>query len=590
MPSGPRSRSTARVLRGERLEDRRLLAITAVFTPSSGSLSVFGDRFDNTIEISRDVSGNILINGGAVAVSGGTPSLANTTLIQAFGLAGDDTISLNETNGPLPPANLYGGAGDDTLIGGSGADHLFGQLGNDQLFGQGEVDLLFGGAGNDTLTGGVGDDRAFGENGDDVFHWKPGDGNDIVEGQDGFDTMIFNGANIDENIAISAVGGRVRFTRDVASGAVDLDDVEAIEFLARGGADTIVVSDLTGTDVTDVHLNLESAPGSGVGDGQADSVTVNGTNGADVFGATGSGTSARVFGLQAEVRISGAEVARDRLTLNGLGGDDVVDASSLEAGVVTLAINGGLGNDLLIGSAGNDLFNGGDGNDTALMGAGDDTFFWNPGDDNDTVEGQAGFDTMIFNGANIAENIDISAVGGRVRFFRNVAAVTMDLNDVEAIDFTARGGADTIVVNDLTGTDLTEVNLNLESSPVSGVGDAQADNIIVFGTSGDDTMVVVGDASGSSLLGLAARVNITGAESANDRLTVNALAGDDVVDASALAATGIKLTADGGDDDDVLIGGDGDDTLLGGLGNDVLIGGLGIDILDGGPGDDVEIQ
>ena len=108
-------------------------------------------------------------------------------------------------------------------------------------------------------------------------------------------------------------------------------------------------------------------------------------------------------------------------------------------------MNGGLGDRLLLGSEGDDLINGGDGNDVALMGAGDDTFVWNPGDDNDTVEGQAGFDTMLFNGANIAEQIDISANGGRVRFVRDVANVTMDLNDVETIDFNALGGADTIV-------------------------------------------------------------------------------------------------------------------------------------------------
>ena len=45
------------------------------------------------------------------------------------------------------------------------------------------------------------------------------------------------------------------------------------------------------------------------------------------------------------------------------------------------------------------------------MGAGDDTFVWNPGDGSDIVEGQAGTDTMQFNGANIAEKIDISANG-----------------------------------------------------------------------------------------------------------------------------------------------------------------------------------
>ena len=85
-------------------------------------------------------------------------------------------------------------------------------------------------------------------------------------------------------------------------------------------------------------------------------------------------------------------------------------------------------------------------------------------------------------------------------------------------------------------------------------------------------------------------MHIAGAEAANDRLIVNALAGDDVVDASGLAAGAIQLTADGGDGNDVLIGGAGNDTLLGGAGDDVLIGGPGQDILDGGPGNNILIQ
>ena len=40
-----------------------------------------------------------------------------------------------------------------------------------------------------------------------------------------------------------------------------------------------------------------------------------------------------------------------------------------------------------------------------------------------------------------------------MRFTRDVANITMDLNDVEHIDFNALGGADTITVNDLTGTE-----------------------------------------------------------------------------------------------------------------------------------------
>ena len=68
---------------------------------------------------------------------------------------------------------------------------------------------------------------------------------------------------------------------------------------------------------------------------------------------------------------------------------------------------------------------------------------------------------MLFFGANIAENIDILANGGRALFLRNIANVTMDLDDVEDIDFRALGGADNIVVGDLSGTDVTEVNLDL---------------------------------------------------------------------------------------------------------------------------------
>jgi RTX calcium-binding nonapeptide repeat (4 copies) len=374
----------------------------------------------------------------------------------------------------------------------------------------------------------------------------------------------------------------------VASVTMDLDDVESIDFRALGGADNIVVGDLSGTDVTQISLDLRGPNGGG--DGAADTVTVNGTNGDDVFGAAGDAGGVNVFGLQAAVNIFFQEVANDRLILNALGGDDVVNASSLEADGIQLTINGGLGEDIMIGSEGDDLFNGGDGNDTALMGAGDDIFVWNPGDDNDTLEGQDGFDRMLFNGANVAEQINIFANGGRVLFTRDIANVTMDLNDVEAIDFTARGGADQITVHDLSGTDVVEVNLNLESTPGSGVGDGQPDNVIVHGTTGDDVALIFGDASGTAVLGLAAQVNITGAEAANDRLTLNMLAGDDVVEASGLAVGAIQLTANGGDNNDILIGGDGNDTLNGDDGDDVLVGGLGIDILNGGNGDDTEIQ
>jgi Ca2+-binding RTX toxin-like protein len=915
----------------ECLESRRLLAITASFSAPSGVLSVFGDNLDNTVEISRQSAGNILVNGGAVEILGGTPTVANTSLIECFGLGGNDNVILNESNGALPRANLFGGSGNDRLSGGSGSDLLFGQSGHDLLLGRGGFDLLFGGSGDDALTGGDGDDLAFGEDdndrflwnpgddtdlneggagadtvevnggngaevftitangtrvrfdridpapfaldigtserlivsanggndsisatgnlaaliqitmnggsgqdtllgsngndfiiggadndfidgnqgmdfallgaGDDVFQWDPGDGSDGVEGQAGNDMLLFNGSNgneimdiaadgarmrflrnlgnitldlngveqfnvnvlggtdtvtigdlagtdatavninlagapggmsgdlqadtlvvngtsgedvvevleagtdyvvtglaaqvsvsnseagdllvvnglagndtisastlsasitritfdggagddtllggagadvllggenddfiigrqgndvallgagndtfqwdpgdgsdiiegqsdtdvllfissnANENIEIGANGARVRLFRDVAAVVMDLDGMEQINLSSLGGADNITVADVSGTDLRELNISLAASPGDSIGDGMVDAVIVIGTNGDDTVVISGNETAVSVLGLPTVVHITAVESANDRLTLSALGGDDVVDASSLESNPAALTLNGGLGADVLIGGPGDDLVNGGDGDDLGLLGAGDDTFVWNPGDDNDTIEGQTGFDTLLFNGANVSEIIDVFANGGRVVFFRNVASVTMDLNDVERIDYNALGGADTVIVGDLSGTDATEMNVHLAAT--GGGGDAQPDNIILGATNGDDVVLVVGDGGGAAILGLAAVVNITSAESANDRLTVNALAGDDVVEASALTATSIALTADGGADDDVLIGGDGNDVLLGGAGDDVLIGGPGVDVLDGGTGDNIVIQ
>lgn len=517
---------------------------------------------------------DIFGSGSSVAVVG----LAATVNID-FAEPAHDSLVVNSLSGQdgMTASTLSAGIIRLTLDGGEDDDQLLGSQGADVLLGGGGADFLFGDGGNDVVLMGAGDD---------LFQWDPGDGDDVLEGQEGTDKLLFFGSNASETINVLANGGRVLFLRDVGNVTLDLNDVEDVELRALGGEDNIVVGDLSGTEAARIDLDLRGPDGSG--DGQADAIVVTGTNGIDVFGAAGDAGGVNVFGLPVTINVFHQEQSHDRLTLNALGGDDTVDCTSLEEDAIQLVLNGGLGNDVLIGSAGDDLVNGGDGNDLALLGAGNDTFVWNPGDDNDTLEGQDGFDTMVFNGANVSENINIAANGQRVRFFRDVANVSMDLNDVEGIDFKALGGADNIVVEDLQATDLVEIAVDLAAS--GGGGDAQPDNVIVHGTNENDVIVAVGDASGVSVLGLAAMVNVSGAESANDRLVVQALAGDDVIDGSGLAATSIGFTADGGATDDVILGGDGNDVLLGGDGDDVLIGGDGIDVLDGGAGDNIVIQ
>ncbi|MFL6971789.1 MAG: beta strand repeat-containing protein, partial [Xanthobacteraceae bacterium] len=448
------------------------------------TVTVQGTNGDDTIQV--------LGSAGSVSVVGLPASVAIAHAdagdqLVVTGGDGDDVISAATLPAGVMKLTIDSGAGDDTILGSQGAD------------------VLIGGDGNDFVDGNRGDDVAFLGAGDDVFQWDPGDGNDTVEGQDGVDTLLFNGANIGENIDISANGERARLFRNVANVTMDLNDVETIDLHTLGGADTITVNDLTGTDVGRVNIDLGAAGGSG--DGQVDRVIVNGTAAGDVVTVSASGGVIHVTGLAAAVDISHAEPG-DVLTINGLAGADVINASALAAGSLTLSLNGGLGDDVLIGSQGADTVNGGDGNDLALLGAGDDTFIWNPGDDNDTVEGQAGVDTLDFNGANVAENISISANGGRVLFSRDVANVTMDLNDVETINFDALGGADTITIGDLSGTDVSEVNINLAGP--GGSGDGQPDTIVINATNGDDVVLVFGDNGGVSVVGLSTQVNITG--------------------------------------------------------------------------------
>ncbi len=440
--------------------------------------------------------------------------------------AGGDLARIDEGNGPFTdgiPTTIDGGAGNDRIAGGKGAE------------------TLFGGDGNDSIDGNGGNDRAFLGAGDDTFVWDPGDGSDTVEGEAGTDTMLFNGAGVAERVALSANGNRLRFLRDPGAVTMDTAGVERVDFNALGGADVTTVGDLSGTDVKSVNLDL------GAGDGQRDRVVVDGTNGDDTINVSGDSSGVAVSGLSARVAIQHQEPT-DELALAGLGGNDAISAAGLAAGAISLTLDGGAGDDTLaggqgvetlLGGDGNDSLDGNGGNDVALMGSGDDTFVWDPGDGSDTVEGEDGSDTMLFNGAGGAEQVDLSANGSRLRFFRVQATITMDTAGVERVDFNALGGADTVTVNDLSGTDVRSVNLDL------GASDGQRDRVVVNGTNGDDAIRVFGDASGVTVKGLAATIGILHPEAANDRLEINTLAGSNSVDSAGLAPGTIQFLVDG---------------------------------------------
>jgi RTX calcium-binding nonapeptide repeat (4 copies) len=221
-------------------------------------------------------------------------------------------------------------------------------------------------------------------------------------------------------------------------------------------------------------------------------------------------------------------------TIAGGDGND-----SLQGGQLQVAAE----NETFMGDNGNDTVDGGKGDDTAYLGGGNDTFLWDPGEGSDVIEGQNGSDTMLFNGAAANEDITLTANGERLTFFRDVGKVTMDTDDVETVDFNALGGTDHVTVNDLTGTDVTQTNVDLAGTMGGSAGDGAVDNLVVNGTDGDDTINIDGSRSSVDVTGLATAVSVKHAEP-TDSLSVNTFAGKDSVIVNGVAGL-LQLLVDG---------------------------------------------
>jgi Ca2+-binding RTX toxin-like protein len=493
-------------------------AVTSTF--SAGVLTVNGDSLDNTITISRDATGRILVNGGAVAVLGGTPTVANTSQISVFGLGGHDVIGLNQASGALPVANLFGGTGNDTLTGGTGGDQLFGQGGNDTLLGVGGFDRLFGGSENDTLTGGDADDQAFGQSGNDRMIWNPGDDTDLNEGGDGVDTVEVNGGGGAEQFTATANGTRVRFDRvNPAPFSIDIGTSEKLTLNANGGDDSFSA---TGNLAGLIAITA---------DGGAGNDTLLGSNGIDV--------------------------------LLGGDGNDFVDGQQ--------------GNDVAFLAAGDDAFqwDPGDGSDVVEGQDGSDRMLFNGSNGDEIIEASANGGRVRFmrNLGNIVMDLDdvesivAKALGGSDSLTVNDLSGT-DVVDVVADLAAIAGGddlaADNVTVNATNGEDVVAVT---GAGPNAQVGGLSA-LVSVSGAVAGSDRVTVNALAGADV------VDASALAATAALLTIDGGDGDDVL----IGGDGAD-TLNGGAGDDVLIGGPGTDTIDGALGDDVALDSLNANTL-----------
>jgi Ca2+-binding RTX toxin-like protein len=405
-------------------------------------------------------------------------------------------------------------------------------------------------------------------------------------------------------LVLTCAAGDVHLNGSALVPAVACSDVERVEAAGGPGANLIDLSGMQQADFTSLRASLlaggpgsdtvigafsddslvwnpgDGSDGNDGGDGH-DRIVVNGSEGNNTF-LVGTAGTAPGF----ELRFVGPftiDIARsEALEINGLGGDDTLDASALPAGLIALEFFGGAGADTQIGSAGDDLF------------------IWNPGDGSDTVDGRGGVDTVEVRGSDSSNTFTVGtspASGFDVRF---VGPFTIDIVNGERLEIHGNGGDDNINASALPpGLIALEIIAGSGADAVIGSaggdriiwnpgdgsdtndGGGGTDRIVVNGSDGANTFTVgtAGAAAGFDLRFVGPfAIDIVRAEV----LEINGRGGDDSINASALPAGLIALE---------ITGGTGNDTIVGSAGNDTNIwnNGDNTDTFDGGPGDDLQI-
>ncbi|HEX7096146.1 MAG TPA: Ig-like domain-containing protein, partial [Acidimicrobiales bacterium] len=305
----------------------------------------------------------------------------------------------------------------------------------------------------------------------------------------------------------------------------------------------------------------------------------------------GNPDSFRLFldGTDLKVELNGSQIfvrpfaEVTSLTVNGSTDDD------------TLVVDVVGGNPILAGGISYDGGGPGDNDTLTLTGGSVDSVVYAP---IDAHSGSVTIDGGVINYTGLEPIADDLVVANRSFVFGDGSdSINVAVGDArtqvtspssESVDFVnptgtvtvhAGDGDDNIVITGTPGYQLL-VDAGGGNNTISSSAPVGA---LVTGTEGDD-VITVAEAGGV----LSFDVNgIMSTFSGADSAVIDALGGDDLVDASGVQTLSVTLI--GGAGNDFLVGGGGDDILRGGLGDDTLIGGAGADLLDGGEGNDTAL-
>ena len=268
-------------------------------------------------------------------------------------------IKLGDTgesiDGTIYNDTITGGDGNDTINGGNGDDTLSGGIGEDTMSGGDGADIISGGTGDDTIDGGAGND---------TYIWNLGDGMDTITDSQGTDKIVFGEGISYDDLSFSQTNS------DLYINVQNMPNQGLLikNYFASGNSNRIETLEFSNGNLFDLSKNALILKGDG---------TVNGT------------------------------IYDDSIT--GNNNDDTITA-----GDGNDIIYGNAGNDNIDGGNGDDMIYGGQGCDTLKGGYGNDTYVWNLGDDLDTIEDDAGQNTLLFGNGISFNDLDFNMLGNNL--------------------------------------------------------------------------------------------------------------------------------------------------------------------------------
>jgi Ca2+-binding RTX toxin-like protein len=468
-------------------------------------------------------------------------------------------------NGSLSVANLRGGTLDlSTLNAPSNFTYagetysntflyLFGSGGDDVITapqGLGSRTQIIAGEGADQLTGGSGADHLDGSAGDDVVYG--GGGDDFVYLSGGSDTA-FGGA------------GNDTFDRQFAGevGIVTVDGGSGIDTFVFNGWDMA-----PGTTIANVEVGVFA---SGVAQVEAswfeDFTTFHAYNGSIALAAPGV-LDFSAASMPDSFVYNFTTISDATLIFYGSEGDDQLIMPA-DAGAM-VAANGRGGDDVLVGGADGDVLDGGQGNDRLTGRDGGDYLIWDGG--SDTLDAGAGADTIqMWGDDSVAAVLTID--GGSGDDFLRVGEASMAAGSSLA-------GVETIFVGAGHGSGSGQFG----SGVLSYVPGLLPTTGALFVHSATLMHLSPGETDLTGMLMPTQFEEPRGYSYSGATLTFIGSDGADVF--RMPAASGVRLTAQGGGGGDTIIGAQAADVLSGGADDDTIVGAEGDDTVNGGAGGD----